>query len=89
MLKIFIFSISIILLSVSIPTQSYANSMQLAAGPISKRQAANIALQHRPGRVLNVIYINKVPAYRVKILTTGGDVTAVLIHARTGKLIRK
>lgn len=60
------------------------------ADDISKQKAVDIARKNKPGRVLKV---NKVEskdrsAYRVKVLSPQGDVSNIIIDAKTGKVMQ-
>ncbi len=66
--------------------------MLLLAAPvqaqdISKQQAMKIAQKNNPGRVLAVKRSGK--NYRIKILSSGGEVRVVLVNAGSGKVSRK
>lgn len=56
---------------------------------ISSQQASDIARQHTPGRVLKVEQIQHQgrSAFRIKILSTGGEVHVLLIDANSGQRI--
>ena len=56
---------------------------------IGKKQAVSIAQGVYPGRVLAVKMAqqNGTPVYRVKTLSTGGDVHIIVIDADSGKVI--
>jgi len=58
---------------------------------IGKKQAVSIAQGVYPGRVLAVKMEqqNGTPVYRVKTLSTGGDVHIIVIDADSGKVISK
>lgn len=56
-----------------------------ASTPVSKQQAAGIAQQYVPGRVLKVTFDGSV--YRVKIVSESGDVVSVLVDGRTGEIL--
>ena len=58
---------------------------------IGKKQAVSIAQSVYPGRVLAVKQVqeNNVSVYRVKTLSTGGDVHIIVIDADSGKVISK
>lgn len=56
-----------------------------ATAPVSKQQAAGIAQQYVPGRVLKVTYDGSV--YRVKIVSKSGDVVSVIVDAQTGEIL--
>ena len=58
-----------------------------AAEAISKQQAMNTAQQNNPGRVLSIKQSGKV--YRVKILSSSGEVRIVLVNAQSGKVVNK
>ena len=90
--------INIIILSLCLPLLSHANSDSLfnnnfhitasvAAVPVSKQQAAGIAKQYVPGRVLKVTF--KKGIYRVKIVSASGDVISVLVDGQTGERLKK
>lgn len=57
------------------------------AQDISKQQAMKIAQKSKPGRVLAIKRSGK--NYRVKILSSGGEVRFVLVNASSGKISRK
>ncbi|HED32663.1 MAG TPA: hypothetical protein ENJ08_00405 [Gammaproteobacteria bacterium] len=54
------------------------------AQDISKQQAMKIAQKSNPGRVLAIKRSGK--NYRVKILSSGGEVRVVLVNASSGKV---
>ncbi len=56
-----------------------------ASVPVSKQQAAGIAQQYVPGRVLKVTFDGSV--YRVKIVSQSGDVVSVFVDGRTGEIL--
>lgn len=58
---------------------------------ISKQSAVAIARQHKPGRVLKVKKVESKnhSTYKVKILSPKGDVSNIMIDAKTGKVIKK
>lgn len=96
--KLFISKIFFLSLSVCLPFSTQANerplfdtnlsiTATLAASPVSKEQAAGIAKQHVPGRVLKVTFSNSI--YRVKIVSQSGDVVSVLVDANTGERLKK
>jgi len=58
---------------------------QAMADGISKQQAANIAQGISPGRVLAVKQSGK--TYKVKTLSSNGDVRVIIIDATSGKVI--
>jgi uncharacterized membrane protein YkoI len=62
-----------------------------AQADISKQEAVSIAQQAFPGRVLSVKQTdeNTGTVFRVKTLSTAGDVHIVVIDATTGKVISK
>jgi len=62
-----------------------------AHADIGKQQAVSIAQSVYPGRVLAVKLeqANNAPIYRVKTLSTGGDVHIIVIDANSGKVISK
>lgn len=72
---------------VSFPSLSPKEKMAplYAAAPVSKQQAAGIAQQQVPGRVLTVSLEGSV--YRVKIVSASGDVVNVFIDSNTGEIL--
>ncbi len=56
---------------------------------IDRQEAANIARQVHPGRVLAVkpVQRGKSPAYRVKTLSADGNVHIIVIDAVSGRVI--
>jgi len=58
---------------------------------INRREAVNIAQQVYPGRVLAVkpVHKGKSPAYRVKTLSSGGDIHIIVIDAVNGRVISR
>lgn len=71
--------------SADIFSQAKGSTMLLAGTPVSKQQAAGIAQQYIPGRVLKVTFDGSV--YRVKIVSQSGDVVSVLVDGRTGEIL--
>jgi len=67
--------------------QSHSNStiQLIASAPVSKQQAAGIAQQYIPGRVLKVTFDGSV--YRIKIVSSSGDVVSVLVDGNTGEIL--
>jgi len=57
------------------------------AQDISKQQAMKIAQKSNPGRVLAIKRSGK--NYRIKILSSGGEVRVVLVNASSGNVSRK
>lgn len=70
--------------SVSVFNTEFNPTAILAAAPVSKQQAAGIALQSVPGRVLKVTL--KDGMYRVKIVSKSGDVVSVFVNSQTGEI---
>jgi len=62
-------------------------STMYASVPVSKQQAAGIARQYVPGRVLKVSFDGSV--YRVKIVSRSGDVVSVFVDGRTGEILNQ
>ena len=60
-------------------------AQQSSKPAISKQQAASIAQQSHPGRVLAVKYSNGI--YRVKILSSKGEVRTIRVDANTGNTL--
>ena len=58
---------------------------------IDQQNAAQIAKQGKPGRVLKVkkVDLKNRSAYKVKVLRPNGDVKSVLVDPESGKVIRK
>ena len=58
---------------------------------IGKKQAVSIAQSVYPGRVLavNLVQENNTSVYRVKTLSTDGDVHIIVIDADSGEVISK
>jgi uncharacterized membrane protein YkoI len=75
-----IFFYLLLILTLSLNTHVYA-----ASQGISKQQAVSIAQQAYPGRVLAVKRDGTV--FRVKTLSTSGEVRIILIDANNGKVI--
>ena len=69
----------------------FVNDFQVSAlyanAPVSKQQAAGIAQQSVPGRVLKVTFDGSV--YRVKIVSQSGDVVSVFVDGRTGQILNQ
>lgn len=65
-------------------------SLAAYADDISKQKAVDIASKNKPGRVLKVNKIKSKDhnAYRVKVLSPQGDVSNIIIDAKTGKLMQ-
>jgi len=61
------------------------------AGNVDQQDAAKIAKQGQPGRVLKVkkVDLKNRSAYKVKVLRPNGDVKSVLVDPESGKVIRK
>jgi len=59
----------------------------IAAVPVSKQQAAGIALQYIPGRVLKVTFKDGI--YRVKIISKSGDEVSVFVDGQTGEILKQ
>lgn len=89
--------VNLLALSLCIPLLAEANSQPIfnhdfnvkttiAAVPVSKQQAAGIAQQYVPGRVLKVSL--KGSTYRVKIVSQSGDVVSVFVDAQTGQRLK-
>jgi len=74
-----------LLLLLSLPTALQAEDR----AKIDRQEAARIALQVYPGRVLAVkpVQKGKSPAYRVKTLSSDGDVHIIVIDATSGQVI--
>lgn len=90
--------VNILILSLCLPLLVQANAQSLfnhdlevtatyAAVPVSKQQAAGIALQYMPGRVLKVTFKNGL--YRVKIISQSGDVVSVFVDGQTGEILQQ
>lgn len=90
--------INFLALCLCIPTLAQASSQPVftndfnvittyAAVPVSKQQAAGIALQYIPGRVLKVTFKDGI--YRVKIISQSGDVVSVLVDGQTGEILKQ
>lgn len=73
--------------SQSIFNNDFNVTATVAAVPVSKQQAAGIALQHKPGRVLKVTF--KGGIYRVKIISQSGDVVSVFVDGQTGEILQQ
>ncbi len=73
----------LLLLSMTMSAVVYAD--------IGEKQAISIAQGVHPGRVLSVKQDTDkgVPVYRVKTLSTGGDVHVIVIDAESGSVISK
>jgi len=58
---------------------------------IDRQEAASIARQVHPGRVLAVkpVQRGKSPAYRVKTLSADGDIHIIVIDAVSGQVISR
>ena len=67
------------------PQHSATDTFFLANAPVSKQQAAGIAQQYIAGRVLKVTFDGSV--YRVKIVSSSGDVVSVLVDGNTGEIL--
>jgi len=52
---------------------------------INQQQAANIAQQSNPGRVLAIK--KNAGTFQVKILSSNGDVRIILVDAKSGKVL--
>lgn len=65
--------------------KDFSVSALYASVPVSKQQAAGIAQQYVPGRVLKVTFDGS--TYRVKIVSASGDVVSVLVDGRTGEIL--
>lgn len=76
-----------LLLLLSLPTALQAEER----AKIDRQEAARIALQVYPGRVLAVkpVQKGKSPAYRVKTLSSDGDVHIIVIDATSGQVISR
>jgi len=61
------------------------------AGNTDQQNAAKIAKQGQPGRVLKIkkVDLKNRSAYKVKVLRPNGDVRSVLVDPKSGKVIRK
>ncbi|VAW60960.1 hypothetical protein MNBD_GAMMA11-988 [hydrothermal vent metagenome] len=57
------------------------------AQDISRHQAIKIAQKSHPGRILAVKRSGHY--YRIKVLSTGGEVRVILVNASSGKVSRK
>ena len=68
-----------------LPALSATAAPESGASGISQQQAASIAQQAHPGRVLGVR--RKGEVYRVKTLSTNGEVREIAIDASSGKII--
>ena len=90
--------VSFLVLSLCMPLLAQANSQSIfnsnfnaiatyAAVPVSKQQAAGIAKQYVPGRVLKVTF--KDGTYRVKIVSQSGDVVSVFVDGQTGEILKQ
>ncbi len=68
-----------------LPTMSQAEER----ATIDRQEAASIARQTHPGRVLAVkpVQRGKSPAYRVKTLSADGNVHIIVIDAVSGRVI--
>ena len=68
-----------------------AHSLKAESDVISEQKAISIAQQNQPGRVLSITLTKTKTksgsAYRVKILSAGGNVHIILIDAQSGSLI--
>ena len=62
-----------------------AATVRAESESISKQKAAAIAQSEHPGRVLSIK--RKATSYRVKILSTDGELRIIRIDARDGKII--
>ena len=62
-----------------------ASGLLLAAN-ISKQQAVKSALAFHSGRVLSIKLSNSV--YKVKVISTSGQVRVVRVNAKSGRIIR-
>jgi uncharacterized membrane protein YkoI len=62
-----------------------ASNLLLAAN-ISKQQAVKSALAFHSGRVLSIKLSNSV--YKVKVISTSGQVRVVRVNAKSGQIIR-
>ena len=78
-MKIFL-SLLIVTLTLLFNTNSYAEPGR----GITKQEAANIATDEHPGRVLGVK--RKKDVYRVKTLSKGGKVRVIRVDATSGKI---
>ena len=58
-----------------------------ATAKINKQQAASIAQEYIQGRVLKVSLKGSV--YRVKIISTSGDVVTVFIDSKNGQILNQ
>ncbi|MDP4536399.1 hypothetical protein Q3O60_09390 [Alkalimonas collagenimarina] len=61
-------------------------AVQANRASIDKEQAAELALQQYPGRVLNVKTESQ--HYRVRVLQRDGRVVTLLVDRRTGRLTK-
>lgn len=71
----------------SIFNNNFNVTAMIAAVPVSKQQAAGIALQFAPGRVLKVTFKDGI--YRVKIISKSGDVVSVFVDGQTGEILQQ
>jgi len=90
-ITIYAFSLLAVTSTISVAACSHSaclniqsETYRVANKHISKQQAANIAKEHMPGRVLAVK--RKGNAFRVKILRNNGNVIIVYVNAKTGKI---
>jgi len=74
-----LFTSLLLLLLLSMSATTYADT-----APISKQQAANIATQAHPGRVIGVK--RKAQTYQVKTLSKSGKLHVITIDAQSGKI---
>ena len=70
-------------------TSLQAIAVYAESDAISKQEAISIAQQNKPGKILSISETKskKGSAYRVKIISDGGDVHIILINAKTGSVI--
>lgn len=61
----------------------------ISIAQVSEQQAANIAVKHRPGRVLAIApeSQNDTTIYRVKILDNKGGIHIIVVDGKTGSVL--